>query len=267
MPGGRSSGLVALAILLATPLAAQQPITDQHVTIRLVPELAAVAANSRIGLAIDFEIDPGWHIYFAHPGQSGIATRIRWQLPSAVTVDSLRWPVPSREVTEGLVTHVYRGHAVLFTTLHIGATQGPLHLRASVTFGACETQCVQGKAEVSLDLPVGVASQNPEWQRFLPLYTELPAAVTGLSAHATISSGILLLRLSPARAVPPSAGPLTFFPLDTAVLDTCVVAPIARSDDGYTISLGKPNGTPKRLRGIVTGWAGRALRVEVEVGR
>ncbi|MEO8032392.1 MAG: protein-disulfide reductase DsbD domain-containing protein [Gemmatimonadota bacterium] len=262
-----------LPVLLATviassSLAAQSSAHDApHATISLVPELSPATGHSATGLAVRFEIDPGWHIYFAHPGQSGIPTRIVWKLPPGVTVDSLRWPVPERLETEGLVSHVYSGRVVLFTTLHLKREAGPLVIGASVTYGACQTQCLEGKAELQLSLAIGGPALNPEWRGFIPDYRALPARITGLSARVVRNGSALELRLSPRQAVPPATGALTFFPFDPAVLDTCVVGSPKVVGDQLVMSLGRPNPGAARLSGILAGWAGRALRVDVPIER
>ncbi len=263
----RSFPVLLAAAIASSTLTAQSSVHAPHVTISLVPELSPAASHSATGLAILFEIDPGWHIYFAHPGQSGISTRIVWALPPGVTVDSLRWPVPERMVTEGLITQVYSARVVLFTTLHLKRAGGPVAIGASVTYGACQTQCLEGKADLQLSLPIGGPALNPEWHGFIPDYGALPAQITGLSVRAVRNGGALELRLSPRRAVPPTSGALTFFPLDPAVLDTCVVGSPKVAGDQLVMSLGRPNHGAGRLRGILAGWAGRALRVDVPIER
>ena len=94
---------------------------------------------------------------------------------------------------------------------------------ALIRYGACQTQCLEGSARVSLTIPTGTPQLNPAWQKFIPQYFTLPTRITGLSVRAVRNAGILEIWLAPLRAVPPATGPLTFFPLDPAVLDTCVV--------------------------------------------
>ena len=259
---------VAVVLAGAAPrgLTAQSTVLAQHVTLSLVPQLSTAAPSTTTGLALRLEIEPGWHVYFAHAGQSGIPTRVTWHLPAGVSVDSLRWPVPDKLVTEGLISHVYSGHAVLFTTIHLHNPSGPVRIGATVTFGACQAQCLQGKAELTLAIPLGKPEVNPQWRSFTADYFSLPTAITGLTARAVRRSGALEVWLSPPRAVPSHSGPLTFFPLDPAVLDTCVTASLVRSAQHVSLFLGKPNPGATRLRGILTGWAGRALRVDVAIG-
>jgi thiol:disulfide interchange protein DsbD len=268
MPGWthRIGVAVALAGIASTEMTAQSPIRVQHVTLSLIPQLSRAAPSTTTGLALRLAIDPGWHVYFAHAGQSGIPTRVTWHLPPGVSVDSLRWPVPEKLVTEGLVSHVYSDHAVLFTSIHLHNPKAPVRIGATVTFGACQTQCLQGKAELTLAIPLGKPEVNPQWQSFTADYFSLPTAITGLSARAVRRNGSLEVWLSPPRAVPSLSGPLTFFPLDPAALDTCVTAPPVLSARHVSLLLGKPNAGATRLRGILTGWAGRALRVDVAIG-
>ena len=269
MPGWTHRIVIAVQLAGAgsTALSGQSTTHVQHVTFSLVSQLSAAATGTSSGLALRLDIEPGWHVYFAHAGQSGIPTRVTWHLPPGVSVDSLRWPVPERQVTEGLINQVYSGHAVLFTAIHLRNPTGPVSIGATVTFGACQTQCLQGTAELTVSIPLGRAAVNPQWQTFTADYFSLPTAITGLSARAVRRGDVLELRLSPPRAVPSLSGPLTFFPFDPAVLDTCVTAAPVNSAHFVSLFLGKPNPGATRLRGILAGWAGRALRVDVAIGR
>ena len=60
------------------------------------------AARVRVGVL--FEMDPGWHIYWRNPGESGLPTEIHWSSPGAA-FSELSWPTPRVfDEAEGLFT-------------------------------------------------------------------------------------------------------------------------------------------------------------------
>jgi len=261
-----------LGLMLGTiPARAQTSAHTPHVTVTLIPEHLDLAPGSSTRLAIRFEIEPGWHLYFAYPGQSGVGTRLEWQLPRGVTVDSLEWPVPERQVTEGLITQVYQADFTLATTIHASATSGETHLAVKVSWGICRIQCVADDALLRLNLPAGVGRLNPAWKAAASALQRLAAPIPGLTVSATRQASGLALVLHPARAIPPGAHQLTFFPLDGTALDTCIVAAPKVTGGNAVLSLGPGAPTATRLRGILAGWpAGTAPPggvVDVAIGR
>lgn len=248
--------------------AAQSAVRAPHVTVSLIPEYSTLSTTGRMGLAVKFELEPGWHIYFAHPGQSGIGTRVRWQLPKGVTVDSLRWPVPERLVTEGLVTHIYPADVILVTTVHARLAGGSATILASVNWGACQTQCVAGKAELRLVLPSGTGAPNPAWREVAAAVPRLPGPISGLAISARRRGTDLELVLKPATALPRGVGPWTFFPFDADVLDSCAVGSPRIAGGAAVLRLGVAAPGATRLRGILTGWpdGGGPAGLVVDVG-
>jgi len=85
-------------LLHAVPLGAQDIVRNPHVTISLVPEWRGVVPGRSMGLAVRFQLEPGWHVYWENPGESGIATAVEWTLPPGFRAGALRFPIPERLV-------------------------------------------------------------------------------------------------------------------------------------------------------------------------
>lgn len=269
--GSLFAGLVLGLMLAPLPAGAQSTARSPHVSISLIPEKLDLAPGGSTRVAIRFEIEPGWHLYFAYPGQSGIGTQFKWQLPAGVTIDSLEWPVPERLVTEGLVTQVYQGNFTLATTLHVSPTNPETHLSVAVNWGICRIQCVADDVLLRLTIKAGTGHPNPAWKTVAPELAKLAGTIPGLSVAAVRQGAAIALVLHPAGALPPGGHKLTFFPLDGSALDTCVTATPKVSGADATLALGPVSPTAKRLRGILAGWpAGNSpggLVVDVGIGK
>ena len=248
------AGLLLGLTLSAVPGQAQSTARTPHVTVSLIPEQLDLAPGAATRLAIRFEIEPGWHLYFAYPGQSGVGTRFVWQLAGGGSVDSLEWPVPERLVTEGLVTQVYQGDFTVATRVHAGSTGQATHLSVAVSWGICRTQCVTDDALLRLTLLAGATRPNPEWASVAPALKHLSRTIPGLTASAVRQGSGLSLILRPAKALPPGAHRLTFYPLDGTVVDTCVVAVPRLSGGNAILALGPAAPNATRLRGLLAGW-------------
>ena len=153
-----------LALLLM-----QASVARPHVTISLVPEFTAVVAGMPQRVALRFQVDPGWHIYWRNPGESGVATTASWALPSGFTADSLEYITPSRLDVAGVVTHIMEGDIVLLTTIRPPAqarlTSHASRLTTHVKYGVCKDICYPGQATLTLTMPVMTdAGPNAAWR-------------------------------------------------------------------------------------------------------
>lgn len=127
-----------------------------QVEVRLLADRGAVysGASARVGLL--FTLERGWHVYWRNPGQSGLAPLIEWGFDGA-EAGQLQWPAPEvfAESDGFLTTYGYSHEVLLFTTAHFTGELGDeVELAAEVDYLACEIQCVPGRAELSLRLPV-----------------------------------------------------------------------------------------------------------------
>lgn len=78
--------------MLLVALACIHPV--QHRT----PQVQVRTLADAEWLAVAFELDPGWHVYWVNPGDAGMATDIR---SDDVRVGAPRFPAPERFVAPG----------------------------------------------------------------------------------------------------------------------------------------------------------------------
>ena len=80
-------GLIAgVTFLWAALAAAQQYNGKELVKATLVADVSSIQPGQRFRLGVLYRIEPGWHIYWKYPGDSGIPTKIEWQLPQGFTI-------------------------------------------------------------------------------------------------------------------------------------------------------------------------------------
>jgi thiol:disulfide interchange protein DsbD len=252
-PVARAGQLLWLLAGLTAPLPAQDRVANPHVRISLVPEFSAVRPGGAVGLAVRFELDPDWHIYWENPGQSGIATTVDWSVPPGSRVAALSWPVPERFLVAGIVTHVHHGSLALTTRLTLPAPpgSGPARIGAEVRYGICRDSCIPGSARLAVELPWVMAEPrpNPDWgvvTRIASARAALPpGAAPPVTGRLEDSVAVLVVRL-PAGAPPQ----VTFFPADRGVAPGAVSG-LAGGDRRAVLRLplvGTPAGP---LRGIL----------------
>src|SRR5687768_9291109 len=103
------------AAVVAVLTAAEAP----HVQISLIAEREHAQPGTTLSLGVHFAMEPGWHIYWHDPGESGAPPRITWGLPDGFVTGPLHWPAPKRLVTGPITNNVYDGDVLLVAPVQI----------------------------------------------------------------------------------------------------------------------------------------------------
>ncbi|MBK8870984.1 MAG: thioredoxin family protein [Elusimicrobia bacterium] len=182
---------------------------SKNVTAQLVVEPSSIAAGVPVTVALKLVHAPGWHTYYKEPGDSGLPTKIDWVLPEGFSAGEILWPVPNRIELPPLVNFGYEGEAALLVVLTppsdlSGAT---VTLRAKVSWLECKEECVPGKAELSVVVPVATSAGAPTAdmaeffgrarEKLVQVGKTETAEVSGLLAVALAFLGGILLNVMP----------------------------------------------------------------------
>jgi thiol:disulfide interchange protein DsbD len=246
-----------LAALAAAPLVqAQEIVANPHVVISLVPEHDGVLPGQPFRVALRFQAEAGWHIYWRNPGQAGIATAVRWTLPTGFRTDSLAWPVPELYEIAGILTHVLHGESVLLTTVTppLVPASSPARIGATIRYGICKEVCLPGEARLTLPLPWISGEQKAErreWRTALQSAQARQPRPGGPTVEARVADTVLVLtvRSRPGQPLPDT---LTFYASDRDVLPGALRAVVRRGATSVTLRAPLRE-TPTRVRGVLVG--------------
>jgi thiol:disulfide interchange protein DsbD len=98
-----------------------------------------------------------WHTYWINPAESGAPTKIKWDLPMGFTAGAIQWPYPHKIVVPPVTTYGYENEAWLLNEIHVPSTLKPgdkITIKARVDWLECSVECIPGRADVSISLPV-----------------------------------------------------------------------------------------------------------------
>jgi suppressor for copper-sensitivity B len=165
--------LLALAFLAASALsatwvsggarAAAGPWLEQeHARVRLIAAGATAGAGDALRLGLQFELQPGWKIYWRAPGDAGYPPQLDWSGTAGLESAELRWPVPHRFTLFGLETFGYADAVVLPISVTPSQAGAPLQLSAALTYLACSEVCVPHDGVLTLALPAGPETSSPD---------------------------------------------------------------------------------------------------------
>ncbi len=184
--------ILAMALALATqPWAAQtvraeeapaEALSDRRpVRVQLVASVEPAAAGEEFQVGVLFDLAPGWHIYWTYPGNTGKPTQVAFRTDEGLAkVLEPRFPAPRVFDAESIeeLSFGYEGTLLVPAEafVHELPPAGVVELRAEVSWLACKTACVTGRAAPSLRLPLAAASRPSAWApRFQETAARLPS--------------------------------------------------------------------------------------------
>ncbi|MCO5170454.1 MAG: hypothetical protein M9894_29310 [Planctomycetes bacterium] len=159
-----ATALLLVLTTLAGPAHAQED-GDSLVQAHLGSEFGAVWPGRETTLAVVLEVAEGWHIYWKNPGDAGMPTTVRLDLPPGLEAGDVQWPAPERFVHEGIATYGYEGTVTLLVPLRaapdLAAARG-LTIEGRVDWLVCNPDgCLPGGADVAVRLHVATGPAAP----------------------------------------------------------------------------------------------------------
>jgi thiol:disulfide interchange protein DsbD len=143
----------------------------------LIADTAAIVPGKPFTVGVLLRMEPHWHTYWKFPGDAGIPTEIKWQLPPGWKAGEIQWPTPLKLIEPGdIQVYGYHDEVLLMQEITPPATidDNKVKLTAEANWLVCEKICIPGGANVELELPVtgSAAAANEEvfarYRRALP---------------------------------------------------------------------------------------------------
>ncbi|WP_415880699.1 protein-disulfide reductase DsbD family protein [Methylomonas sp. TEB] len=152
--------ILGITLVLGMPCTQASPgpeaATDQ-VRASLIASHAAVHPGDEILIGVHQQIIPHWHTYWKNPGDSGLPTKIQYQLPTGWSVGEIQWPTPSKIVLGPVVNYGYHDAVTLLSPLRVAEDAEPgtaWPISAKVKWLVCEEACIPQEVELAIQLPV-----------------------------------------------------------------------------------------------------------------
>ena len=225
-----------LALLLLLPhlafAAASNAFTSPRDTVRLISE-TNTAQNGQIRLALEFSLQPGWHIYWQNPGDAGFPPRLMALPP--ISLSPITFPPPEYLLQGGVGAYVLSSHVVLpFTATGVGGS-----VSTTASWLVCSDTCVPERAKFSLALTGGASAE----QALFP-----PPSIVPSPFPAILAPDGTLAVTGPGAAQVASA---RFFPDTQNVLDNAAPQRLSFTATGLTLRLPLTGPAPAPLTGVL----------------
>jgi len=131
---------------------------------RAAEKLQLIGAKNLSGKSllagVEMTMEPGWHTYWRHPGDSGIAPTFDWSKSRNVADLKLLWPAPLRFDAPDDLTVGYTDHVIWPVLIRPIDPTKSVTLDLSMHYGICSDICVPGEARLRLTLPDGATEKG-----------------------------------------------------------------------------------------------------------
>src|SRR5271165_5454929 len=141
------------------------PVSAPHLTVELLTPTPAVMTPGSLQVGLYYKLDPGWHIYWQNPGDSGLPPTIKWTLPAGFSAGALQFPVPKRLPLGPLMDFGYDNEVLFPIEMRVSSALKPdqkATLAAKVNWLVCREVCLPGKANVTLEIRGSAAAPTPD---------------------------------------------------------------------------------------------------------
>lgn len=243
---------LVLFCCLGSPLLADHSLDEPPVKIELIYDQSDLQANVPFWVGIRLKHQEGWHSYWKNPGDAGIATEFKWNLPSHVEAGPIEWAVPQKFNLNSVIGFGYEGETLLLTKMTPKElANDSFEMELTINWLACsDSNCVPGEANIKLKIP-HKAIEKTKWnEEILSAVEELPSKHEQI--HAIRKNGLIVIHLTgvdQGKCPTPS-----FFPETAELVDVkkepCITTTSDRSGE-YLITLAEGTAGESRLKGIL----------------
>jgi DsbC/DsbD-like thiol-disulfide interchange protein len=263
--------LLCFITFLFTAMARGQAPANFPAHVQLVWDGNPIHPGHTLWVGALFQLDPGWHIYWQNPGDSGEPPKIQWKLPSDFHGGTILWPRPILLGNGSVRDYGYEGQVLLMTPLQTPydlRAITPVGIAATVKYVVCREICIPGKADVTLSIPIrGQASPHPPGRRelFQKTRAQLPKPLPSdwkVSAKSERDNFALSLE---GAGLPHAA---IFFPFEPGVIENAAPQTLASENSILRLTLKKSEQLTKPisiLRGLIVLDGDRAFEIAVPV--
>lgn len=242
-----------------------------HARVELLSRQETMAAGAPAQLGVHFVLEPGWHIYWINPGDSGQPPSFKWRLPYNFSAGEIQWPRPERlQPSKELVDYGYDNEVLLPLTIHTSPNSSvskPLEFSVEVKWLVCREVCIPEHADLHLSLPMNATASLD--QQYAQLFAKTDKLIpqplpSGWNVNFSSAKDELVLTIRAGKPITKAI----FFPLDPGQVDNAAPQKLQASRTGAKFILKKSDQMLKPisiLRGVLEIPGGPAYRIEAPV--
>ncbi len=193
-------GFGFLIMISATQNTHAAAVVSEHLNVELIAADTALIPGQTAWLGLRLQHEDQWHTYWRNPGDSGLETRLTWNLPEGLIAGAIAWPAPHRLQIGELYNFGFDGEMVLpvQVTVPANAKLGEsIDLQVKADWLVCKEECIPGSANLVLRLPIASASsKNPAWEKlFADAFATQAKLDHGWQTKASINGNTISIQI------------------------------------------------------------------------
>jgi len=218
-------------------------VASEHVKLQLVSEVETIQAGKPFWIAVHFEIEKDWHIYWKTPGDAGMAPQFIWDVPRGFQVGEIQWPYPKRIILSTLANFGYENEVLLMTEITPSSELEDgteIAMTVHVDLLICKEECIPAAADLELLLEVknDLPSFNKRWvQEFARTRDRLPLANPGWDIQAFKEDTVVTFYARPPEWFTGKISGLSFFPYSSDILRNAAIQRFNVIDNVYSLKV------------------------------
>lgn len=264
-----------LLLALLISINAQIVKTD-YVESELISEVESIQPGKPFWVALRQKMEEDWHTYWINAGDAGLATKIEWTLPEGFKASKIHWPYPEKIYLGDLANYGYEDEVFLLTKITPPENLEPgeeITINASASWLVCKIECLPGKAEYKLTLPVKNETPKPveKWaQDFANTRFNLPLKESNWQIKSVKTDSSIVISLFPPEQNLDVEN-VEFFPYDGGIYNNAASQNFREIENGYSLEVKFDDfkvEDPDSLSGILVseyGWRGEDSEKALEV--
>ena len=206
--------LGAFVLVFSGDAGAQARVRADHVTFDIALD-STPQPGATVWVAIRQTIEPTWHTYWQNPGDTGLATSIRWKLPAGITAGEPQWPAPERFTTGPIVNFGYRSSVTTLVPLRLAPdARASGTVQAQLFLLECQEMCIPETVNLDLKLSDPPAADA----LFRAARAAMPKPFTG-PATLSFAANRLILSVTEPSLAHADATRVAFFPETAGAVD------------------------------------------------
>lgn len=239
-----------------------QALDGPKATATLVSQYEAIARttqNLEFLVGVNFKLEPGWHIYWRNPGDSGAPPEFTWNALPDASFSEVFWPVPRKIPVAHLTNLGYEGEVTFpfKVTYSNQETKNPtLPLDLKVEYLICKEDCIPQSVELHKDIGLSQAEIPSKWDVFLrDLFSRIPGERTYQVAGSIIGTSLFF------ELPIPNYTPISFLPYQENLISLTT----PQSLEGSRWQFPVPSTPPKQIGGILVYPDNRGVEIQILV--
>ena len=159
-----------------------------HVDVSLVADRDVVGADGKFRVGWLFTPDPGWHIYWQNPGDTGLAPEFSWR---GAKVSSVYWPFPEAIPVAHLMNYGYHKPTLIMAdAVAENLDSDSISISSDISWLVCKETCIPGEAQQTIEIKHNQTAISSDHQNvFNATQESLPLIVDTLGGAGKINAG------------------------------------------------------------------------------